>query len=75
MTRTKKYIRTQYGLFDYQTTARMFTACLRQTATASEVAAVREVLRVVFGETDSRPPVALAEELEPEIVIEEWSED
>lgn len=54
--KTKKYIRTQFGLHDYKTTSKMFTAVITQSATASEVSTLWEILRVVFGETGSSPP-------------------
>lgn len=69
--KTKKYIRTQFGLHDYKTASKMFTAVISQSATASEVSTLWEILRVVFGETTSRPPApTAADPNRPDITVE-----
>lgn len=69
--KTKKYIRTQFGLHDYKTVSKMFTAVISQSSTAQEVSTLWEILRVVFGETNSSPPAAReADPNRPDITVE-----
>lgn len=54
--KTKRYYRTMYGLHTYADVEKCLTACIAGVATQEQIRLLWALLRVVFGEADSRPP-------------------
>jgi len=60
--KTKRYYRTMYGIHTYQDVEKCLTATVAGVATQEQIRTLWALLRVVFGETDSRPPAPLSDE-------------